>query len=78
MTLKIPFFIIYTKIDITPENVFKRNIENIQNLVIKIMPNGEKVTLTEEYIKKTLQTYKEREEAHQRNRRTAFKVLETQ
>lgn len=33
MTLKIPFFIIYTKIDITPENVFKRNIENIQKFI---------------------------------------------
>ena len=42
------------------------------------LPNGEKVILTEEYIKETLKTYKEREDAHQRNRRTAFKVLETQ
>lgn len=42
------------------------------------LENGEKVVLTEEYIKKTLQTYDEREEAHQRNRRTAFKVLETE
>ncbi len=38
--------------------------------------NGEIITLTEEYIKKTLQTYKEREEAHQKNRRTAFAVIE--
>lgn len=42
------------------------------------LENGEKVVLTEEYIKSKLQTYNEREEAHQRNRRTAFKVLETQ
>ena len=42
------------------------------------LPNGEKEILTEEDIKETLKTYKEREDAHQRNRRTAFKVLETQ
>ncbi|MEZ4936491.1 MAG: OmpA family protein [Crocinitomicaceae bacterium] len=39
------------------------------------LPNGEQVVLTEEYIKTKLQTYNEREEAHQRNRRTAFKVI---
>ncbi|MCB0478516.1 MAG: PD40 domain-containing protein [Crocinitomicaceae bacterium] len=39
------------------------------------LPTGEQVVLTEEYIKTKLQTYNEREEAHQRNRRTAFKVI---
>lgn len=36
--------------------------------------NGEKITLTEKFIN-TLPTEAEREEAHQRNRRTAFKVV---
>lgn len=36
--------------------------------------NGEKITLTEKFIN-TLPTEEEREEAHQRNRRTAFKVV---
>lgn len=30
LSLKIPFFIIYTKVDITPKNVYERNINNIQ------------------------------------------------
>lgn len=33
LSLKIPFFIVYTKLDITPENVYKRNIENIKKFI---------------------------------------------
>jgi small GTP-binding protein len=45
LSLKIPFFIIYTKVDITPDNVYERNIQNIRKfLSFKIKKDIIKIT----------------------------------